>query len=98
LTGKVGCLIFILRTERVKKMTTLKIGRLEFTVTSEKKVQFGQEVVVYTLKGQRGAEYFTMRNAHKPHMMFLGNARKFGPASQFQGTWLTDKNGKLEVV
>jgi hypothetical protein len=54
--------------------------------------------VVYTLKGARGAEYFTMRNVNKPHMMFICNARKFGMAPGFQGTWLTDKNGKLEVV
>jgi hypothetical protein len=84
----------------VKKMnnTTLKIGRLEFSVTSEAKKVMGREEVVYTLKGTRGAVYFTMRNVHKPHMMFVCNGRKFGPASQFQGVWLTDKNGTLEVA
>ncbi len=78
--------------------TTLKIGTLEFSVTSEEKMVMGRKEVVYSLKGKRGAQYFTMRNAHKTEMMFVCNARKFGAASQFQGIWLTDKDGTLKVV
>lgn len=91
-------LIFLLRTERVKKMntTTLKIGGLEFAVTSKKVVIKNREETVYLLKGKRGAEYYTVRNVHKPYMMFVCNAHKLGPASQFRGIWLTDKNGILE--
>lgn len=78
--------------------TTLKIGRLEFSVTSEEKMVMGRKEVVYELKGKRGAHYFTMRNFHRPEMMFVCNGRGFGAASQFQGTWLTDKDGSLKVV
>lgn len=78
--------------------TTLQIGRLVFEVTSKNTFDkvLGREVKVYTLKGKRGAVYSTMRNVKNPDVMFLVNNRTFGVA--MDGTWLTDKNGTLEVL
>jgi hypothetical protein len=73
----------------------LTIGRLEFDVTSETSEKYG---AWYTLRGKRGATYSTLRNAHRPELMFLCDARNFGPVHAFIGVWLTDKNGTLEVV
>lgn len=78
--------------------TTLQIGRLTFTVTSEIKHDrlIGKDLPVYTLCGKRGAVYSTMRNVKNPNAMFLINNRSFGVV--MDGTWLTDKNGVLEVL
>ncbi len=78
--------------------TTLQISRLVFEVTSKNTFDkvLGREVKVYTLKGKRGAVYSTMRNVKNPDVMFLVNNRTFGVA--MDGTWLTDKNGTLEVL
>lgn len=48
----------------------------------------------YKLTGKRGAVYFTMRNVHNRHRMFLinGRGRIFAPQ-----TWLTDEGGTLRV-
>lgn len=78
--------------------TTLQIGRLTFNVTSEIKHDrlIGKDLPVYTLRGVRGAVYSTMRNVKNPNAMFLVNNRKLGVV--MDGTWLTDKNGVLEVL
>jgi hypothetical protein len=75
-----------------------KISQTTYLVTSSKKfdLALNREVVVYTLKGPRGAVYSTQRNMNKPEYMFLINNRKFGVA--FNGLWLTDKDGELRVV
>jgi hypothetical protein len=74
------------------------VSRLTFTVTVENKHDrfLGKSLPVYTLTGRRGAVYSTMRNVKNPNVMFLVNNRTFGVA--MDGTWLTDKNGVLEVL
>jgi len=52
----------------------------------------------YILTGKRGAVYGTMRNRNQPHMMFVITLRGFGIAAGFEGAWLTDKDGSLQVV
>lgn len=49
---------------------------------------------VYELRGARGARYQTMRNAHRPEMLFLT-----GAALRWRKTaWLTDEGGTLRQV
>lgn len=54
--------------------------------------------VVYRLRGERGADYFTIRNQVETHMMFVCDNRGFGIASTMKGVWLSDKDGELRVV
>ena len=50
----------------------------------------------YTLTGKRGATYFTTRNVHRPHLMFIfSNAPR---SNVLEGVWLTDEGGELRVV
>lgn len=51
----------------------------------------------YELSGVRGSQYYTMRNVHKPHLMFLVNARNF-TSKVMDRVWLSDEKGYLEVV
>lgn len=78
--------------------TTICIRGREFTITNETKVVLGREEVVYTLNGPKGASYYTMRTRSDLTLMFVCNHRSFGIASTMKGVWITDKNGKLEVV
>lgn len=82
----------------MENTSTLQIGRLTFTVTSKIKHDrsINKDLPVYTLRGKRGAVYSTMRNVKNPNAMFLINNRSFGVV--MDGTWLTDKNGVLEVL
>ena len=52
----------------------------------------------YVLAGKRGARYGTMRNAKNPDIMFLINLQGFGIPAGFQGTYLTDASGKIEIA
>ena len=53
--------------------------------------------LVYRLSGPRGARWQTMRNHHRPHMMFLVNERSFTSSQMMDGVWLTDEGGDLRV-
>lgn len=53
--------------------------------------------LVYELEGSRGARYYTMRNIHTPHMMFLFPAQ-FTKSNVMNGVWLSDQNGIVEVL
>lgn len=50
----------------------------------------------YLLEGPRGAQYVTFRNNPRPYMMYLVNARDWTKSAP--KSWLTDKNGTLEVA
>lgn len=50
----------------------------------------------YTLTGKRGGTYFTMRNVHRPRLMFLVTPKL--SSSVMDGVWLTDEGGKLRVA
>lgn len=76
----------------------ITIGRTNYSISTRTVKQFGKEVVMYELKGVRGAHYFTMRNQANPDLMFLCDGRGFGVSSTLRNVWLTDKNGTLEVV
>ncbi len=55
--------------------------------------------VVYLLTGKRGAKYATVRNKHHPDKMFLVHSeRGFGIPAGFEGVWLSDQSGTLEVI
>ena len=71
----------------------IKIKNSYYTVTSQWSKGLGE--VQYILTGKRGAIYGTMRILNKRDTMFLVNATR---ASNAPDVWLTDKNGKLEVI
>lgn len=73
--------------------TTLTIGRRTYSVSTQ---TAGNGELQYVLTGKRGALYGTMRNVHRPALMFLIDCRGFGPVPG--NLWLTDQNGTLEVV
>lgn len=50
----------------------------------------------YILTGSRGARYRTLRNLPRPHMLYLINAKDWTKSAP--KSWLTDKNGTLEVA
>lgn len=80
-------------------MQTITLRGREYTVTvREPDHRTAKHGTVYVLSGPRGARYFTMRNVHRPAMMFICDDRGFGPVTSLQGLWLTDKNGSLESV
>lgn len=55
----------------------------------------GEEKCFFELKGVRGAHYFTMTNIHSGlHFVFNGHGGKL----PFDGVWLKDNDGVLEVV
>jgi hypothetical protein len=71
---------------------TLSIRGREYTV----EVVDGANGPRYRLTGKRGGVFFTMRNAHKPHLMFVvSNAT--GNKS-LDRVWLSDASGDLTVV
>lgn len=55
------------------------------------------ELPGYILHGKRGARYGTMRNARRPHQMFLISLTG-ASIRNIPQTWLTDQNGTLEVL
>lgn len=76
--------------------TTIAIGRLTYTVTTET-AKNGE--LVYLLTGKRGAVYATMRNARTPSRMFLiGAGKTFSGPFGKKTVWLTDASGSLEVL
>jgi hypothetical protein len=76
-------------------LSTIRIGKREFTVTTRANAREG---VQYILTGKRGAKYATCRNVNHTHMMFVCNERGFGITSGFEGVWLSDADGSLKVV
>lgn len=76
-------------------MTTLDIGSRTYQVSTMTEYN-GQPV--WELRGKRGAHYFTMRNVHDPLVMFVCDARGFGPVKSLDHVWLTDRSGSLEVL
>ena len=68
----------------------------EFQVETGNNDRNGQ--ISYTLTGKRGAKYGTMRNRAQPNFMFIINLRGFGMAPGYDGVWLTDANGQLEIA
>lgn len=57
----------------------------------------GEQKRFFELKGVRGAHYFTMTNVHSG-LHFIFNGRKMLAALPFDGVWLKDNDGVLEVV
>lgn len=54
------------------------------------------EEAPYELHGPRGAHYVLFRNLRNREMLFPVNLRGFTKSCPFN--WLTDKDGRLEVV
>lgn len=77
-----------------KPAGTIRINGRDFSVETTA----GKEGVRYLLTGKRGAQYGTMRHYKETAMMFIINLRGFGIAPSFEGVWLTDKGGSLQVV
>jgi hypothetical protein len=78
-----------------KQSITIR-GR-KFDVTLKSRVNNeGKAVRYFELKGARGAEYFTMTNVHSG-LHFVCNARRVS-AMPFDGVWLKDNDGVLEVL
>lgn len=50
----------------------------------------------YVITGKRGHKWYTCRNVHTPHAMFLLPEKGF--SKTMDGVWLSDKTGKLEVL
>lgn len=71
---------------------TLSIRGREYTVETVE----GAKELRYRLTGKRGGSFFTMRNAHKPHLMFIV-ADALGNKS-LDRVWLSDESGDLVVV
>lgn len=55
-----------------------------------------EENTVYYITGKRGHKWYTMRNQNYTYMLFLMPEK--GISKTMNGVWLTDQNGKLEVV
>jgi hypothetical protein len=75
-------------------MKTITIRGREFTV--EPKTSDRDGARYFVLRGKRGAHYFTMTNVHSG-LHFVCNAHPFKPMP-FEGVWLKDNDGTLEVV
>ena len=71
---------------------TLSIRGREYTVEMVE----GAKELRYRLTGKRGGSFFTMRNAHKPHLMFIVS-QALGNKS-LDRVWLSDEGGDLRVV
>lgn len=61
-----------------------------------RKYQVAKDDRGYELTGKAGAKYRTIRNRNTPSRMYLYNARDWSKSAP--QVWLTDENGKLEVV
>lgn len=77
-------------------ITQITINGKQFSVEVGNNDRDGQ--TSYTLTGKRGAKYGTVRNVNHPELMFMINLRGFGMAVGFEGVWMTDRNGQLEVA
>lgn len=56
-------------------------------------------VVVWHLKGQRGAYYTSLRNIKNPQYLFFVGRGEFGGNIKFgKQLWFTDKTGELEIA
>jgi hypothetical protein len=73
--------------------TTIRIRGREYDVET---CESPQDKRRYRLRGKRGASFYTMRNVHRPHMMFVISE---APRSNgLERVWLSDENGTLRVV
>ena len=78
-------------------MSTIRIGGREYQVE-----KLPDEDVYeihrpgYMLHGPRGARYRTLRDRPRSHRLYLMNDK--GWTRSAPKSWLTDKNGKLEVA
>ena len=56
--------------------------------------------VAYELHGPRGAHYGLIRNAHRPHLLFVVNLKSncFSAPSVRGYGWFSDASGSLEPV
>lgn len=52
----------------------------------------------YWLTGKRGAEYYTERNVPDPTKMFIIPKNFMKGFGTLSGVWLTDVNGRLEII
>ena len=56
-------------------------------------------VVVWTLKGKRGAHYTSLRNAKQNNYLFFVGRGQFGGAMKFGNyLWFTDSTGELKLA
>lgn len=74
---------------------SVAIGRVTYEV-EKRPDRFDSTRPMYVLRGPKGAVYCTARNRRQPECMFLINMRRF--AVVFDGVWLTDRSGSLEVM
>ena len=80
-------------------MTTVRINGRDYEVAQRDGSHPLDRGTIYSLTGKRGAKYATCRNVNHPEQMFLvHDGRGFGIPHGFEGVWLTDKNGTLEVL
>lgn len=77
---------------------TITIRGREYTVEKvlNDRGEFKDDRVKYKITGKRGAVYYTMRNVPNPKLMFVV-PEKF-TVGTMEGVWLTDADGKLEVL
>jgi len=77
---------------------TITIKGREYTVTPHSESQTGirGEGTTYVITGKRGHKWYTCRNTHTTHAMFLLPEKGF--TKTMDGVWLSDKNGTLEVI
>ncbi len=78
-------------------MQRITINGREYTAEVARNDPNGR--TVYSLKGIRGAEYFTMRSVAQPTDMFVVSKKLLSVTTHgLRDVWLTDRNGTLEVV
>ena len=79
-------------------MTSLRIRGRDYAVEAYDRTNSatGKVESGYRLTGKRGASYFTMRNAHRPHMLFV-ISHSLG-SNVMDRVWLSDEGGSLKVV
>jgi len=70
---------------------TVTINGTAFTVT---KRESAVEPYLLTKVGGRGLAYTAMRNAKRPHLLFLVNANQRG-SSAVTNVWITDEGGTI---
>lgn len=78
--------------------TTITIRGRTYDVAQQSTATKRGVVLQYVLTGKRGAVYGTMRNAHKPSLMFIINGRGFGIPAGLDRVWLSDEGGELKVL
>ena len=80
----------------------MKILGFEVTQTDGRSAEESAKniTVAYELRGPRGAHYGLIRNARRPHLLFVVNlkpGRYSAPSVRGYG-WFSDESGSLEPV